>query len=149
MKYLILLSLTILTLFISCVNEKVERRVIVTDRAPQAIGPYSQAIQVGNQIFLAGQIPIDPNTGDIIAGGIKEQTRQVMINIQAVLEAAGFNFQDVTNVQIFLTELENYSTVNQIYATYFPVAPPARAVVEVARLPRDVMIEIMVSAIKA
>ena len=131
-----------------CIKEKIDRKVINTDQAPQAIGPYSQAIQVGKQIFLSGQIAIDPNTGAFIPGGIKEQTQQVLKNIQAVLHVSDFNMQDIVQVQIFLTDMNNYGVVNQIYAAYFNEEPPARAVVQVARLPKDALIEIMVSAIK-
>ncbi|MEZ4702375.1 MAG: RidA family protein [Rhodothermales bacterium] len=128
--------------------ETAGRRVIATEQAPPAIGPYSQAIQVGNQLFLAGQIGLDPQTRALVEGGVGPQTHRVMQNQRAVLEAAGFSLADVVQVQIFLADLAEYGAVNEIYGSYFPSAPPARATVQVARLPLDARVEIMMTAAK-
>lgn len=148
MRLIILIFCLLGFLFSGCNINQIERKVIQTDRAPQAIGPYSQAILSGNVLYLAGQIAIDPATGQMVSRGIEEQTHQVMQNMQAVLNEAGFDFEDVVQVQIFLTDLNNYSTINNIYAGYFNESPPARAVVEVVRLPKDALIEIMATACK-
>ncbi len=118
------------------------KKVIETDRAPKAIGPYSQAIQAGDLIFLSGQIPIDPATGGMVEGGIEQQTRRVLENIKGLLESQKSGMGDVIKVTIFLKDMGHFSRVNEIYAAYFPSCPPARSTVEVARLPRDVLIEI-------
>ncbi|MFQ5825130.1 MAG: RidA family protein [bacterium] len=136
-------------ILVGCAPESLDREVISTKDAPTAIGPYSQAIRVGNILFLAGQIAIDPATGDFVAGGIDEQTRQVLDNIQAVLNAAGFSMDNVVQSQVFLSDLNNYGAMNAVYATYFKEAPPARAAVQVARLPKDALIEIMVTAVRS
>ena len=135
-------------LLIGCAEKPIEKQLIQTPDAPAAIGPYSQAIKVGNQLYLAGQIGLDPETGKFVEGGIEAQTKQVMKNIQAVLIAAGFEFKDVVQTQIFLRDMNDYSTINKIYASHFKEAPPARAVVQVARLPKDALIEIIMVAIK-
>lgn len=120
------------------------REVIHTDDAPKAIGPYSQALKIdaGKMIFCSGQIPLIPETGEMVEGGIVEQTRQVMENMKAVLAAAGATFEDVVRCNIFVKDLNDFGTVNEIYGQYFPKNPPTRATVEVARLPRDSMVEI-------
>ena len=118
------------------------KKVIETDMAPKAIGPYSQAIQAGDLIFVSGQIPIDPVTGKRVEGGIEDQTRRVLDNIKGLLDSQGSGMVDVIKVTIFLKDMSDFSRVNEIYATYFPSSPPARSTVEVARLPRDVLIEI-------
>ena len=135
-------------LVLGCASKPLIREVISTNSAPAAIGPYSQAIRAGNTLYLAGQIPIDPETGRFVKGGIEEQTRQVLNNIKAVLNAAGFFMKDVVQCQVFLSDLNNYSAMNEIYSSYFQERPPARAAVEVARLPKDALIEIMVTAVK-
>ena len=119
-----------------------EKRVIHTDKAPKAIGPYSQAIQAGNLLFLSGQIPLDPVSGELVKGDIREQTRRVLENLKGVLESQHLGMDDVVKVTIFLKDIGNFNQVNEIYATYFPSSPPARSTVEVARLPRDAGIEI-------
>jgi len=118
------------------------KRVIQTEKGPRAIGPYSQAVQAGNLLFLSGQIPIDPKTGELIKGDIPKQTQQVLENIKGILESQGIGMEDVVKVTIFLKDMGNFSQVNEVYATYFPSSPPARSTVEVAKLPRDVDIEI-------
>lgn len=123
------------------------QHVIATPNAPEAIGPYSQAIQVGNTLYLAGQIAIDPATNEVTPGTIEEETRLVLTNLQAVVEAAGFSMSDVVSTSVFMADLNEFPQMNAVYAEFFPEAPPARATVQVARLPRDVKIEI--SAIAA
>ena len=118
------------------------KKKIQTDKAPKAIGPYSQAIQAENMLFLSGQIAIDPTTNELIAGDVKEQTVRVMENLKAVLETAGADFTNVVKTTIFLKNLTDFSSVNEVYATYFDEVPPARATVEVAGLPKDVDVEI-------
>lgn len=118
------------------------KKQIQTNAAPAAIGPYSQAIQAGGFVFFSGQIPLDPESGQVVAGGIAEQTRQVMVNMQALLHASGREFSDVVKTTIYLTDLADFATVNAIYAEYFPEVPPARACVQVAALPKAVSIEI-------
>lgn len=118
-----------------------QREVIATDRAPAAVGPYSQAIRVGNLVFTAGQIGLDPATGALV-GDVEEQTRQVMSNLQAVLAAAGSNLRNIIKTTIFLADLADFQTVNAIYGSYFPQQPPARSTVQVAALPRGARIEI-------
>jgi 2-iminobutanoate/2-iminopropanoate deaminase len=124
-----------------------KKRVIHTDKAPKAIGPYSQAIQAGNFVFLSGQIPIDPASGEVVKGDIREQTRRVLDNLKGVLESQHLGMEDVVKVTIFLKDMGNFSQVNEVYATYFPSSPPARSMVQVAKLPRDVDIEIEAIAI--
>lgn len=141
-------SAILLTALAACGNPGVERKIIATDNAPAAIGPYSQAVMMGNTVYLAGQIAIDPATGNIVEGGIEAETHQVMANIKAVLAEAGFDLSDVVQVQAYLADLEEYGSFNEIYATYFINAPPARAVIEAQRLPKDVRVEIMVTARK-
>jgi len=119
-----------------------KKRVIQTEKGPKAIGPYSQAIQAGDLLFLSGQIPIDPKTGELIMGDIRKQTQQVLENIKGILESQRIGLEDVVKVTIFLKDMGNFSQVNEVYATYFPSSPPARSTVEVAKLPRDVDIEI-------
>ena len=116
--------------------------MVQTDRAPKAIGPYSQAIQAGDFLFLSGQIPLDPKTGELVKGDVGQQTKQVLENIKGVLESQKLGMEDVVKVTIFLKNIANFNQVNEIYSTYFPTSPPARSTVEVARLPRDVEIEI-------
>ena len=118
------------------------KKVIQTDKAPKAIGPYSQAIQAGNMIFLSGQIPIDPKTGELTGGDIRQQTQQVLENIKGLLESQRLGMEDVIKVTIFLKDMGNFNQVNEVYAAYFSSSPPARSIVEVAKLPRNVEIEI-------
>jgi 2-iminobutanoate/2-iminopropanoate deaminase len=119
-----------------------KKKVIQTVKAPKAIGPYSQAIQAGNLLFLSGQIPLDPASGELVKGDIGEQTRRVLENLKGVLESQHLGMEDVVKVTIFLKDMGNFSQVNEVYGTYFPSSPPARSTVEVARLPRDAGIEI-------
>ena len=118
------------------------KTVVSTESAPGAIGPYSQAIRAGELLFLSGQIPLDPATGQLVSGSIEDETRQVMRNLEAVLKAGGATFDHVVRTTIFLTDLGDFAAVNQVYGTYFKDAPPARATVQVAALPRGVRDEI-------
>ena len=119
-----------------------QRQVVRTAQAPSAIGPYSQAIAAGGMVFCSGQVAIDPATGALVEGGVSEQTEQVLKNLGAVLEAAGASFDSVVKTTIFLVDLEDFQVVNAIYAQRFGQAPPARATVQVSRLPLDVRVEI-------
>ena len=123
------------------------KKVIQTEKAPKPIGPYSQAIRAGNFIFLSGQIPIDPSTGEMVGGDIRQQTRQVLENMKGVLESQGLGMQDVVKVNIFLKDMGNFNEMNEVYATYFSSSPPARSTVEVAKLPRNADIEIEAIAV--
>jgi 2-iminobutanoate/2-iminopropanoate deaminase len=122
------------------------REVISTAAAPGAIGPYSQAIGIEGLVFCSGQIPLDPATGEVVPGGIEEQTRRVMENIRGVLAAAGSSFERIVKTTIFLADMNDFAKVNTIYAEYFQADPPARSTVQVARLPRDVRVEVEVIA---
>jgi 2-iminobutanoate/2-iminopropanoate deaminase len=119
-----------------------KKRVIQTDKAPKAIGPYSQAIQAGNLLFLSGQIPLDPASGELVKGDVRQQTQRVLENLKGVLDSQKLGMEDVVKVTIFMKDMGNFNQVNEVYATYFPSSPPARSTVEVARLPRDADIEI-------
>lgn len=120
---------------------------IETDKAPQAIGPYSQAVKAGDFLFVSGQIPADPQTGEIAGGDISSQTEQVFTNIGQILKAAGCSFADVVKTTVFMKNMGDFQTVNSIYAKYFTGNPlPARAAVEAARLPRDILVEAEVIA---
>lgn len=118
------------------------KKVIYTEKAPKPIGPYSQAIQSGQFLFLSGQIPLDPSTGEMVKADIRQQTRQVLENLKAVLESQGLGMENVVKVTIFLKDLGNFNQVNEVYETYFSNSPPARTTVEVSRLPRDSQLEI-------
>jgi 2-iminobutanoate/2-iminopropanoate deaminase len=120
----------------------VRKQIIHTTDAPQAIGPYSQAVRVGQFVFLSGQIPFDPASGNIVEGDITVQTRRVMENLGAVLRASGASFSDVVKTTIFLADLGHFSKMNEVYGAYFTSEPPARATVQVGALPRSVLIEI-------
>lgn len=124
------------------------RTVIATDDAPAAIGPYSQAVKVGNTLYCSGQIPIDPATGELVTGSIEDQTRRVLENLGAVLHAADMDFADVVKVTVYLADLEDYGAMNSVYSEFFSESKPARAAVEVARIPKDVGIEIECIAVK-
>jgi 2-iminobutanoate/2-iminopropanoate deaminase len=118
------------------------RQAITTDKAPKAIGPYTQAIAANGWIYTAGQIPLDPQTANIVAGGIKEQTRQVLENLKAVLEAAGSSMNQVVKATVFLKDIADFSAMNEVYADYLGDTKPARSTVAVSELPRNALIEI-------
>jgi len=123
------------------------KEIISTERAPRAIGPYSQAIRVGNLVFASGQIPIDPTTGDFVPGGVAEQTEQVMKNLTAVLKAAGLGLDQVVKTTVFLANMDDFGAMNEVYGRFFSEKPPARATVQAARLPRDARVEIEAIAV--
>ena len=129
-------------------NAQDAKEVIASPDAPAAIGPYSQAIRKGGVVYLAGQIPIDPKTKELKLGTIEEQTKLVLDNLKAVLTAAGLTMDDVVSTSVFMKDLNEFKQMNEVYATYFKDKPPARATVQVARLPRDVSIEISAVAAK-
>jgi 2-iminobutanoate/2-iminopropanoate deaminase len=124
-----------------------EKKIIHTDNAPAPIGPYSQAVQVGNLLFCSGQIPLDPVTEDIVGDDVKAQTRQVLENLKAVLEAAGGNMNSVVKTTIFLQKMSDFPKVNDVYSDYFEESVPARATVAVAGLPKAVLVEIEAIAV--
>jgi 2-iminobutanoate/2-iminopropanoate deaminase len=115
---------------------------VQTDRAPQAIGPYSQAVKANGLVFASGQIPIDPATGQVVEGSIAEQTERVLNNLKAVLEAAGSSLERVVKTTVFLADLKDFGEMNEAYGRFFAEVPPARSTVEVSRLPRDARVEI-------
>ncbi len=147
-KSLVLIVLVVVVTAALVVNggEVTQKEVISSPNAPKAIGPYSQAIRYSNLVFLSGQIPIDPKTNQLSTGSIEEQTKLVLENLKAVLEAAGLTFSNVLATTCFLKNMDDFPKFNTVYATYFPGNPPARATVEVARLPRDVLVEIALIA---
>ena len=124
------------------------KNIINTQNAPAPIGPYSQAVIVGNLLFVSGQIPMDAATGNLLMDDIKTETRQVMNNIKAILEEAGSDFSDIVKTSIFLKNMENFAQVNEVYGTYFKDKFPARETVEVSGLPKNVNVEISVIAVK-
>ncbi len=124
-----------------------QRTVITTQNAPAAIGPYSQAVRAGNLIFLSGQLPVDPASGQLVGGDIGAMTRQIFANISAVLAAADSTLANVVKVTVFLADMGDFATMNAAYTEFFSADPPARSTVQVARLPRDARIEIEVVAL--
>jgi 2-iminobutanoate/2-iminopropanoate deaminase len=124
------------------------KNVIHSDRAPAAVGPYSQAVESRGVVFASGQIPLDPSTGALVAGGIEAQTGQALDNLRAVLEAAECSLADVARTTVYLTDLDDFDAVNAVYARYFGDRPPARVCVQVCRLPRGARIEIDAIALK-
>jgi len=123
------------------------KKIISTSDAPAAIGPYSQGVRVGSTIYFSGQIPLDPKSGQIVSGGTDAQTKRVMANIGALLRAEGLTFENVAKTTIFLADLGDFQTVNEIYGSFFKQAPPARSTVQVAALPKGARVEIEVIAI--
>jgi 2-iminobutanoate/2-iminopropanoate deaminase len=123
------------------------KQIIATDRAPKAIGPYSQAVRAGNLVFASGQIPIDPDTGEFVPGGIAEQTEQVLRNLTAVFDAAGLGLSQVIKTTVFLADMNDFTAMNEVYGRFFAEQPPARATVQAAGLPRDARVEIEAIAV--
>ncbi len=121
--------------------------VIATKDAPAAVGPYSQAIRAGNMVFLAGQIPIDPKTGQLNQGSIEDQTRQALDNLKAVLAASNMSMENVVSTTVYVKDLNDFARLNTVYGTYFKDKPPARATVQVQRLPKDAAVEISAIAV--
>lgn len=124
------------------------KKTISSSKAPKAIGPYSQAVEANNMLFVSGQVPINPDTGKIAEYNIKEQTSQVLKNIKAILDEAGYSIDQVVKTTCFLNDLNNFKEMNEVYAQFFDNNPPARATIQVARLPLDSLIEIEVIAVK-
>ena len=124
------------------------KEVVYSPNAPEPIGPYSQAIKVGNMLFISGQVAIQKPSGDLITGNITDESHQVMKNLEAVLTAGGMDFSNVVKTTIFLKDMNNFPKVNEVYGSYFRDQPPARETVEVSRLPKDVNVEISCIAVK-
>jgi len=124
------------------------KQIIATDAAPAAIGPYSQAVDAGSIVITSGQLPIDPATGAFASGGIAGQTRQSLRNVQAVLAQAGLGMENIVKTTVFLQDMDDFAAMNEVYATFFPAEPPARSAVEVARLPRNALVEIEAIAVR-
>lgn len=124
-----------------------EKEVISTKNAPAAIGPYSQAIRVGNFVFTSGQVPINPENGELVSNDIKSAAKQSLENVKAVLEAAGTGLENVVKTTVFLKDMNDFAAVNEVYATYFTDKMPARSAVQVAKLPKDAMVEIEAVAV--
>ncbi|HUJ71448.1 MAG TPA: RidA family protein [Verrucomicrobiae bacterium] len=123
-----------------------KRQIVATTAAPKAIGPYSQAVWAGDVLFCAGQIPLDPATGNMTAGGITEQTTRVLENIRGLLQSQGLDFGNVVKSTVFLSDMNNFGAMNEVYTKYFTKEPPARSTVQVARLPKDALVEIEIVA---
>ncbi len=124
------------------------KKAISTTNAPQAIGPYSQAIEANGTLYISGQVPMNPATGQIVEGGIREQTEQVMKNIEAILSEAGYEYSDVVKSTCLLSDMANFKAMNEVYGAYFPENPPARAAFAVKELPLSVLVEIETIAVK-
>ena len=124
------------------------RQIVATDTAPKAVGPYSQAVWAGDILFCAGQIPLDPTSGNMVTGGIAEQTTRVLENIKGLLKSQNIDFANVVKATVYLSDMNNFGAMNEIYAKYFPASPPARSTVQVARLPKDALVEIEVVAVR-
>lgn len=124
------------------------KKSIVTTAAPAAIGPYSQGIDAGGIVITSGQLPVDPATGAFAEGGVASQTRQSLANVQAVLAQAGLTMENVVKTTVFLQDMNDFAAMNEVYATFFPGEPPARSAVEVARLPKDALVEIEAIAVR-
>ena len=122
------------------------KQVVRSDRAPKAIGPYSQAVRAGGFLFISGQIPIDPVTGSVVDGDVSAQAERVLHNIRNILEDCGASLMDVVKTTIYLADMNHFAAVNEVYGGYFHTEPPARATVQVARLPKDVLVEIEATA---
>ena len=123
------------------------KEIVQTSHAPQAIGPYSQAVRAGNLVFASGQIPIDPATKEFVSGGVAEQTEQVLKNLKAIFEAAGIGLDKIVKTTVFLVDMDDFTAMNEVYGKYFAENPPARATVQAARLPRDAKVEIEAIAV--
>jgi len=124
------------------------KKIISTEKAPKAIGPYSQAVEVNGMLFISGQVPADPETGKVVEGGIKEQTMQVMKNIGAILSEAGYNYSDVIKSTCFLNDMADFKEMNEVYGSFYPENPPARAAFAVKALPLGALVEIETVAVR-
>jgi 2-iminobutanoate/2-iminopropanoate deaminase len=119
-----------------------KKQIIATDLAPRAVGPYSQAVRAGAFLFVSGQIPLTPITGQLVAGDVRAQARRALENLRGILQSQGVSLQDVVKTTVFLTDINQFAAINEVYAEYFNDAPPARTTVEVSRLPKDALVEI-------
>jgi len=150
-KIFLILAASIAGIFLfsrSAIKNESVKQIIRTEQAPAPIGPYSQATEAGGTIYLSGQIAIDPASGKLVEGGISAETRQVLENLKAVLEAAGADLTHVVKCSIFLSDMSEFAEMNKVYGEFFSSAPPARECVQVARLPKDVHVEISAIAVK-
>ena len=123
-----------------------KRQIVATEAAPKAVGPYSQAVWAGDLLFCAGQIPLEPATGNMVPGGITEQATRVLENIRGLLKSQGLDFGNVVKATVFLSDMNNFTAMNEVYAKFFTKEPPARSTIQVARLPKDALVEIEVVA---
>ena len=144
MKYI--LTTIYLMILVGCSNQPLDREIVSSQNAPVAIGPYSQAVRVGDTLYLSGQLGLDPATGKFAGQGFEAQARQALENQKAILETSGFSLKDVVQCQVFVTDMDNYPVFNTIYKEYFTEDFPARAVLEVSRIPADGLVEIMMVA---
>jgi len=147
-RVLSVLSVLLVLLVLSGCATEPQRRIIATENAPKALAVYSQGVQVGDALYLAGQIGLDPATRKLVEGGVQAETRRAIENCRAILEAAGYSLKDVVQVQVFLVNIDDYQAMNQVYATYFQESPPARAALAVAALPGGAQVEILMTAVK-
>ena len=129
-------------------HHQMEKQIVRTDKAPAPVGPYSQAVLINNMLFVSGQVAIDPQTSEFVVTNIRSEAELVMANLKAILDKAGFNFSHVVKSTIFLSDMNNFKDVNEIYGAFFPTNPPARETVQVSRLPKDANVEISVIAVK-
>ena len=143
----IITAILLAAIFGGCSYQPSGREIISSQKAPAAIGPYSQAVRIGDALYLSGQLGLDPATGKLVGQGFEAQARQALENQKAVLEAAGFSLKDVVQCQVFVTDMTNYPAFNTIYKEYFTADFPARAVLEVSRIPADGLIEVMMIAV--
>lgn len=148
MKTIVLTMAVIATALSQPASAAAFKEIVATKDAPAAIGPYSQAVRAGGMLFIAGQIPIDPKTGQLNTGTDEEQVAQVLENIKGILAADGMTMDNIVSTTVFVRDLNNFSKLNAVYATYFKDKPPARATIQAARLPRDVAVEISAIAVK-
>ena len=140
--FLSIILIILILIFSKEIFKKMKKEIISTENAPQAIGPYSQAVKAGNLMFISGQIPLDPKTGDLVSESIEDQAKQVLDNVKSICEASGNSLDDIVKISIFLTDLSNFSVVNDVMKEYFSEPYPARATVEVSGLPLGVNVEI-------
>lgn len=148
MAVLVLFTITLFGCEDDDSDKLLSKEIISSANAPAAIGPYSQAVLVGNTLYCSGQIAIDPATGQMVQGDVQDETHQVLKNLGAVLKEAGMDYKNVVRATVFMNDMDNYGKINEVYAQYFTENPPARAAVQVARLPKDVKVEITLIAVK-
>lgn len=142
-------GLLVAALAAACAGDSPGRRAVLSSAAPAPVGPYSQGIAVGDALYAAGQIGIDPATGELVPGGIEAETRQAIANLRAVLAEEGLDLGDVVQVQVFLTDMDEFAAMNSVYAEHFALVPPARATVAVAALPKGACFEMLATAVRS